>query len=150
MKEIKKEIFFYQAECGDASRIRYLGDDGKYHNIFIDAGFRRTFKDVIAPHVKEIQAIDESIDLWIVSHIHDDHIGGIEQFIKQVEYGEIKDTIDRWLYNRPRRTSQKIKNEQFISSTKSIGQGDILTQYLERINKIPEADLVSTLVPLDL
>ena len=46
MTETKKEIFFYQAECGDASRVRYFGNDGKYHNIFIDAGYRRTFKNV--------------------------------------------------------------------------------------------------------
>jgi beta-lactamase superfamily II metal-dependent hydrolase len=150
MKETKKEIFFYQAECGDASRIRYLGSDGKYHNIFIDAGYRRTFKNIISPHLNEIQTSDESIDLWIVSHIHDDHIGGIEQFIKQVESGESKDTINSWFYNRPRRTNQVIENKESISSAKSIRQGDILSKYLERINKVPNKDIVSNSTPIDL
>lgn len=150
MKETKKEIFFYQAECGDASRIRYYGSDEKYHNIFIDAGYRKTFKNIISPHIKQIQTSQESIDLWIVSHIHDDHIGGIEQFIKQVETGESKDTIDRWLYNRPRRTNQLAEDKKMVSVPKSVGQGDILAKYLESINKLPEEDIVSGMEPIDI
>ncbi|MEZ4888143.1 MAG: MBL fold metallo-hydrolase [Chitinophagales bacterium] len=150
MKEIKKEIFFYQAECGDASRIRYYGSDGKYHNIFIDAGYRRTFKGIISSHVNEIQASDESIDLWIVSHIHDDHIGGIEQFIKQTKSGESKDTTNLWLYNRPRRTNQYTKDNKSVSVARSIRQGDILSKYLESINKVPTRDIVSSIKPIDL
>lgn len=150
MKEIKKELFFYQAECGDASRIRYLGSDGNYHNIFIDAGYRRTYKNIISPHVNDIQASGESIDLWIVSHIHDDHIGGIEQFIKQVKTGESKDTINKWFYNRPRRTNQSTENKNPVSAPKSIRQGDILAKYLENVDKIPEQDIVSSKEPIDL
>lgn len=150
MKEIKKELFFYQAECGDASRIRYLGSDGNYHNIFIDGGYEKTFKSIISPHVNEIQSDGESIDLWIVSHIHDDHIGGIEQYIKQVETGESKDTIIKWLYNRPRRTNHLAQGLNNVSRPKSIRQGDILSEYLESINKVPVQDIVSELEPIDI
>lgn len=150
MKEIRKEIFFYQAECGDASRVRYYGNDGKYRNIFIDAGYRKTFKNIISHHIRETQAKEESIDLWIVSHIHDDHIGGIEQFIKQVETGESTDTVNKWFYNRPRRTNQSIEGKKSVSVAKSIRQGDILSNYLEGIDKIPEEDIVSSIEPIDL
>lgn len=150
MKETKKEVFFYKAECGDASRVRYLGNDGKYHNILIDAGYKRTFKNVISSHIKEIQASNESIDLWIVSHIHDDHIGGIEQFIIQVKNGESKDSINNWFYNRPRRTNQSLEDKKSVSSTKSINQGDVLAKYLESVNKIPEKDIISSIKPIDL
>ncbi|WP_340102674.1 MBL fold metallo-hydrolase [Rhodohalobacter sp. 8-1] len=150
MKEIKKEIFFYQAECGDASRVRFYGSDGKYHNVFIDAGYRRTFRNVISSHVKDIQASDESIDLWIVSHIHDDHIGGVEQFIKQIKTGESKDTINKWFYNRPRRTNQSTQDKNLVSASKSIRQGDILAEYLESIDKIPLQDIVTCEEPIDL
>lgn len=150
MKEIKKELFFYQAECGDASRIRYLGSDGNYHNVFIDAGYGRTYKNIISPHMNEIQTNGESIDLWIVSHIHDDHIGGIEQFIKQVKTGESNDKINKWLYNRPRRTNQSTQNKNLVSAPKSIRQGDILAEYLECIDKIPQQDIVSSEEPIDL
>lgn len=150
MKETKKELFFYQAECGDASRIRYFGNDGKYHNIFIDAGYRRTFKNIISSHVKQIQTIEESIDLWVVSHIHDDHIGGIEQFIKQVKTGESLDTTKKWFYNRPRRTNQSTEDKKSVSAPKSIRQGDILAKYLESIDKTPEEDIISSIEPINL
>lgn len=150
MTETKKEIFFYQAECGDASRIRFLGNDGKYHNVFIDAGYKRTFKNIISTHINEIQASNESIDLWVLSHIHDDHIGGIEQFISQIKSGESIDTTTRWFYNRPRRTSQISKGTQSVSYAKSIRQGDIISNYLESINKTSEEDIVSSTASLDL
>lgn len=150
MKEIKKEIFFYQAECGDASRVRYYGSDGRYHNIFIDAGYSNTFKNILSPHIKEIQANNESIDLWIISHIHDDHIGGIEQYIKQIGTGESIDTINHWFYNRPRISNQSTENKKSVSSAKSIKQGDFLSKYLESIDKIPEGDIVSSINPIDL
>lgn len=150
MEEVKKEIFFYQAECGDASRVRYYGNDGKYHNIFIDAGYKRTFKNVISSHVKEIQASNESIDLWVVSHIHDDHIGGIEQFIRQVQTGESKDTVNKWVYNCPRRVKQSIENKRSVSVAKSIRQGDILSRYLKGINKTPKEDIIASAEPIDI
>ena len=144
------EIFFYRAECGDAFRVRYLGNDGNFHNIFIDSGYRKTFKNIISPHIKQIQKSQESIDLWIVSHIHDDHIGGIEQFINQVNTGESKDTIEKWLYNLPRRTNQLSEDKKKVSVARSIGQGDIFAKYLQSINKVPEQDIVSGLEPIDL
>lgn len=142
MTDIKKEIYFYPAGCGDASRMRYLGNDGRYHNIFIDSGYRKTFKNIINHQIKEIQINNEPIDLWIVSHIHDDHIGGIEQFIIQIQTGESQDTIDSWFYNRPRRVNQSADNKKSVSSPKSIRQGDILAKYLEYIKKLPAEDIV--------
>jgi glyoxylase-like metal-dependent hydrolase (beta-lactamase superfamily II) len=105
MKETKMDIYFYKAECGDASRIRFYGTDDKYHNVFIDSGYRRTFKNIIDSQIQEIIENEEIIDLWIISHIHDDHIGGIEQYIKQIEIGQSKDIVYSWFYNNPRRNN---------------------------------------------
>ncbi len=150
MKETKKSIYFYKAECGDAARIRYLGNDGEYHNIFIDSGYRRTFKNIIARHINEIQANEEAIDLWIISHIHDDHIGGIEQYLRQIEIGQSIDTVESWFYNSPRKGNRRIKEDSVnVSGAKSIRQGDILSQYLEAKGKLPEKDIVFGLEPID-
>jgi beta-lactamase superfamily II metal-dependent hydrolase len=149
MKEINKEIFFYKSECGDAARIRYLGTDGEYHNIFIDSGYKRTFKNIISKHINEIQVTNEMIDLWVVSHIHDDHIGGIQQFVKQIELGQSKDTINKWFYNCPRRTNLIRDVSNSPSNVKSIRQADIFSGYLNRINKIAEEDIVSSSIPID-
>ena len=47
------EIKFFQAECGDAASIRFLGNDNKYHNIFIDAGYERTFRHALETKIQE-------------------------------------------------------------------------------------------------
>ena len=150
MIETKKSIYFYKAECGDAARIKYLGNDGKYHNIFIDSGYQRTFKNIISSHINEIQANEEDIELWVISHIHDDHIGGIEQFLKQIEIGQSTDTVKTWFYNGPRKSNENIKeSNNTISSAKSVKQGDALSNYLEGIGKLPKNDIVFSLEPLD-
>jgi len=82
------EITFIDAGCGDAVHIRFLGNDKKIHNILIDGGtekgsvypegLRKTLEKIVSSH-------DEYIDLWILSHIDDDHIGGILRLLKDDE-----------------------------------------------------------------
>ncbi len=151
MKETKKYIYFYKAGCGDAARIKYLGDDGRYHNIFIDSGKRKTFKNHITLHIKEMESNGEDIDLWVISHIHDDHIGGVEQYIKQIKTGQSNDIVRDWLYNSLRINNKIIReNSGRMSAAKSIRQGDLLTQYLKYKGGLPKKDIVFDLEPLDL
>ena len=127
------EIKFYQAECGDAAKIRFLGTDQKYHNIIVDSGYERTFRHVLADEIKEIETQKEAIDLWVISHIHDDHIGGVTSYIKSIKLGEIDDAVNSWFYNVPR--VQKLPNSvatSSISEAKSISQGDLLLEYLSK------------------
>ena len=143
-------IYFYKAECGDAARIKYLGSDGKYHNIFIDSGYRRTFKNIIAQHIKEIQVNKEGIELWVISHHHDDHIGGVEQYLKQIAIGQSKDSVKAWFYNSPRVSNDNIHiSAETVSVAKSMRQGDMLSQYLQSKDKLPKNDIVFGLKPLD-
>ena len=143
------EIKFFQAECGDAAAIRYLGNDNKYHNIFIDSGYERTFRHALELEIQEIIKRDEQIDLWIVSHIHDDHIGGIIKYIDCVNYGEFNDVVVKYIYNPPR-------NYDFIESNKSaskivsIDQGDILFEHIKSKNKLHDIDIVDIVEPIEL
>jgi hypothetical protein len=142
------EIYFYNAECGDAARIRFKGSDNKMHNIFIDSGYERTFRFALADVINSIQALGERIDLWIVTHIHDDHIGGIVAYIKAIKSGEFKDIVDDWCFNPPRIPILQ-GLQSVISESTSIGQGDILTNYLITINKLPDIDSISTIPKFD-
>ncbi len=137
------ELFCYQAECGDAIRIRYIGNDQRPHNIFLDSGYERTFRHVLQYEINSLIQAGEFIDLWIVSHIHDDHIGGIIKYIKLINDDEFEDITQRWLYNPPRRYVQRTQNCEDVSSAKSIRQGDILYNYLFQNNKLPESDIIS-------
>lgn len=69
------EVYAYNAGKGDCIRIRF-GNDHDYHNIFIDTGVTRfgpTFRSIL----EEIQIAGEALDLLILTHVDDDHIGGI-------------------------------------------------------------------------
>lgn len=137
------ELFCYQAECGDAIRIKYIGNDKKPHNIFLDSGYERTFRHILQYEINSLIQSGEFIDLWIVSHIHDDHIGGIIKYIKLIDDDEFEDITQKWFYNPPRKYSQHVKNSDDVSSVKSIRQGDILYDFLFQKNKLPKSDIIS-------
>lgn len=142
-------IRFYQVECGDAASISYNGDDGKEHTIFIDAGYERTFRDVLS---KEIDKIGGHIDLWIISHIHDDHIGGAISYVHSIQNREREDVVSNWLYNPPFFIKNAPTNtlENSTSTASSIAQGETLTLYLAQIKKLPLADITNSLLPFNL
>ena len=146
------EIYTYQAECGDATRIRFLGSDGMQHNIFIDGGFERTFRDVLQHDVKKIKVENECIDLWIVSHIHDDHIGGIIAYLKAIKNGEEGDIVNEWFYNPPRDFKEAAPTAETseISSAKSIRQGDSLLHYLKSHKKKYNSNVCSDMPVINL
>lgn len=143
------EVNFYQAECGDAASIRYFGNDNKYHNIFIDSGYSRTFRYVIEEVIQKIIENNEKIDLWVISHIHDDHIGGIVKYIDTIQTGEYSDIVEQFLYNPPREY-ESIKPTKNISEFMSIDQGDTLYEYIKSKDKLLNFDITNSLDPIDI
>jgi beta-lactamase superfamily II metal-dependent hydrolase len=77
------EIKFLSVGCGDAIHIRFAGDDGKFHNILIDGGVEKgdIYPQTLHAEIKAIVEKKEIIDLWVITHIDDDHVGGILRFI---------------------------------------------------------------------
>jgi beta-lactamase superfamily II metal-dependent hydrolase len=141
-------VKFFRAECGDAAAIRYYGNDSKFHNIFIDSGYARTFRYVLEDEIKNIIELGERIDLWIISHIHDDHIGGVLKYIETIKSGEFEDIVDQFFYNPPRKYDFN-ESLHTVSNPVSINQGDTLFEYLKSTNKLLEIDLTKTLSPFD-
>lgn len=76
----------------DAIIIRFTGDDGLEHNIFVDGGniCSRTFcyTNRLKNELELLFAMGESIDLWVITHIDNDHIGGLYHFINDSEFFE--------------------------------------------------------------
>lgn len=146
------EIYFYQAECGDAARIRFYDSDKNPKNILIDSGYERTFNHVLKSEIKEIIQNKERIDICIISHIHDDHIGGIIKYIKTINSGELEDIVNTWFYNPPRdyKIIQTDKQEEFISSPASISQGDDLYNYINSNRKSLDYDITNKLKQISL
>lgn len=144
------EVTFYKAECGDAARIRFLGNDNKFHNIFIDSGYDRTFRFVLIEEIKDIAKRGEMIDLWLLSHIHDDHIGGISKYLDLINSGELNDIVSKWFYNVPRSYSFKPRNLKNASQASSIKQGDKIFEYLKNNNKLLSNDITNELESINL
>lgn len=143
-------LTFYQSECGDAAKLSFIGNDNKQHHIFIDGGYERTFRDNIRKDIEEIISRNEVIDCWIVTHIHDDHIGGVKKYIDYIASGELKDIVSHWIYNAPRfeNSPQSLKFD--VSTAKSIGQGDILYNYLLSIGKSSAFDFTNETKNIDI
>ena len=139
-------IRFYQVECGDAASIHYQGTDGKQRNIFIDAGYERTYRDILDSEIKEITNKGEQIDLWVISHIHDDHIGGAMAFIKSIKADGTKDIASMWWYNPPYSPNLvSVERKVKVSEAVSFAQGEKLSSYLIQKGKLPEVDITNDL-----
>lgn len=54
-------------------------------NILIDGGTAKTYYRVLKPKLQELNRLGKCIDLLVVTHIDDDHIGGILELLKENE-----------------------------------------------------------------
>lgn len=77
----------------DAILIRFTGEDGCVHNIIVDGGEISSTKYCYTDRLKkELEALfgrGEAIDLWVITHIDNDHIGGLYNFINDTEFYEV-------------------------------------------------------------
>lgn len=81
------------AEYGDSLWIEY-GPTTKPMRILIDCGTKEVFKNTLRARIKALSPTDRHFELFIVSHIDADHIGGAIDFIAEskelgVTFGDI-------------------------------------------------------------
>jgi beta-lactamase superfamily II metal-dependent hydrolase len=119
----KLEIKIYKVKCGDCFYIRYISDK-KVINIFIDAGYAGTYKKTFRNDVKDIIKNGEKIDLFVITHIDQDHIKGMTPFIK--EFGI--DIIEELWFNHPEKFEVRESNTEINVSVK---QGINLRDYFQ-------------------
>lgn len=142
------EIKFFNAGCGDGIHIRFTGDDGRYHNILIDGGTENghLYDVTIRKEIEQIIKRQEIIDLWIITHIDDDHIGGIlrlindEAIFNQLDISKTKIwyNYSQWDYDTGIRNTnlksvrQGIKLREFLS--KNVHLSEFITDELGTID----------------
>lgn len=142
------DVFFYKAECGDAARISFV-DNGKPHHILIDSGYERTYRNILGSEIQTIHANKERIDLWVISHIHDDHIGGAVNYINAINNNRANNIIDKWWYNPPR-FNKTLSTASGVSKAVSIAQGDALTSFLQSTKHVPQSQIVNLQNPVSI
>jgi len=125
-------IQFFDAQGGDAIWIRYLGDDGGWHNILIDGGYIGSYSTLFKPVIDAIAEAEEYIDLWVITHVDLDHIGAIVSFTKDLTIKEKGKLVRSYWFNH---ATYKIPDS---NSSGKVGykQGIDLRTYLADINKL--------------
>ncbi len=125
-KTHKISFHYYDTGGGDAIHIRFLGEDSNWHNILIDGGYAREYKNTFAQLIKEILAADEIVDYWIISHIDRDHIGSVLGFLQDKTIKDKSKAVKGFIFNS---TSEPI---QIPSEKISVRDGITLREYIKK------------------
>jgi metal-dependent hydrolase (beta-lactamase superfamily II) len=133
-----------QVLFGDAIVIKFKGNDGIYHNIFVDGGFSSTYVRTIGRETRKIVERGERIDLFIITHIDQDHIGGVLNYLR--ENGE-KNLVDEYWFNwSDNRVVQMLPNNCKISYS----QGITLREFLKKNGEINSGIIHDGLEPFNI
>lgn len=130
------EIKFLPAGCGDAIHIRFVGNDGHHHNILIDGGAERhdIYEKGIRQALVSIRDKKEIVDLWIITHIDDDHVGGILRFIRDESFYATFDLKRTTFWYNAWHSDYEVK--PLRSTKKSVEQGIRLREHLKSIAQV--------------
>ncbi|MBQ7382040.1 MAG: hypothetical protein IJV61_03325 [Paludibacteraceae bacterium] len=83
---------------GDFFVIKYEGVSGARHVVLLDMGYQSAYFEA----KKTALAGVEKIDLCVLSHIHEDHIGGALRYVNEVCEGEDEPRVKEWWFNTKR------------------------------------------------
>ncbi len=89
-------VKMYPAENGDCFLIS-LGEESRKH-ILIDCGYADTYHNYLKNDLQMLKKLGEKIDLFIVTHIDEDHILGAIAFIEENNESKIIEIEEVW-YN---------------------------------------------------
>lgn len=82
MEKLKLKVL--PAFWGDSILVSF-GEEDDIKNILIDGGIGRAYDRVLKNELEEIKSKGQSIDLLVITHIDDDHIGGIIKLFEDTE-----------------------------------------------------------------
>lgn len=134
------KIQFLPAGCGDAIILRFDDSLGNKRLIVVDFGRehyseQENMINSLSSHLKECGAID----LFVVTHMDNDHIGGVVSLFKK-EKVEITDNVEEWWLNH----SLEIAKEKGIDNRKiSASQELDLKEFLLKQGKCPDEPILA-------
>ncbi|WKK60347.1 ComEC/Rec2 family competence protein [Sphingobacterium sp. BN32] len=132
------KIKFLPAFNGDCILVSFEYENRK-RNILVDGGVPRTYLRHLKPELEKLIQQEENIDLLIVTHIDDDHIGGIKElyqdaalnkdFIKEVWFNS-GDLLSDY-FNSARESIRAVEIIKTDQTNMSVGQGVTLEKALK-------------------
>lgn len=131
IRECDMRLFSYRAKCGDAFHLQYKGESGKLRNIFLDMGYSKTYTQVLKGVISNLVGASEQIDALFLSHIHDDHIGGVSRFVNDIQKDSaLGNVVSRWIYNAPRKYDFEQTNDNKNGVLCGIVSGDKVYEHI--------------------
>lgn len=140
MKILSIKIKVLKAEHGDSILLEFNDKDGQNHHILIDGGIARTYNVRLKDKIEAIVNKEEFIDIAIITHIDDDHIGGIIELIEDIKASKFNyDPVKHYWFNY----DEIIKKFLVDSSNKiSFTQGNRLETLLKDIGKWDDCEVI--------
>ncbi|MCK5918329.1 MAG: MBL fold metallo-hydrolase [Cocleimonas sp.] len=83
---MKFDLHVLKAMSGDSLLLSYIGNDNKEHNLLIDGGKPNTYKNSIKKIINNI----ELLDYVFITHIDNDHIGGVLKLLGSNSSDKVK------------------------------------------------------------
>lgn len=154
---MKLNIKMLEAFHGDCFLIT-LEYNGCVKNIIVDGGISKTYIRSLQSEIESIiEAEDQNIDIMFITHVDDDHIGGIISFFEDDEVD--KSIVKRVIYNSALTISKKLRTkydssrEIHINKTTerkaSYQQGKTLENELLKYNLL-ESKVIKALDKIDI
>lgn len=129
-------ILSFKAENGDAFLIKFDNNQ----NILIDMGMPKSYENEIRQELIKLKKAEQKIDLLIISHIDEDHIGGAIKFLEENKNNEIIEISEIWHNSYKHLQFEKTKalevEEDTLSILKSIIKQNQTTDIQEGIQNI--------------
>lgn len=129
-------ILSFKAEKGDAFLIKFDNNQ----NILIDMGMPKSYENEIRQELIKLKKAEQKIDLLIISHIDEDHIGGAIKFLEENKNNEIIEISEIWHNSYKHLQFKKTKalevEEDTLSILKSIIKQNQTTDIQEGIQNI--------------
>lgn len=108
---MKLKIKMLQAFNGDSFLISL--QDNTTKNIVVDGGISKTYIRDLSLEIESIMSKGQDIDLMFITHVDDDHIGGIISFFEDDEAD--KSIVKRVIYNSALTISKNLNTEYDFS-----------------------------------
>jgi beta-lactamase superfamily II metal-dependent hydrolase len=151
-------IKFLKANNGDCILISFQDTDGNQRNILVDGGTPQTYYNSgqnsngeLYHTIEEIKAKGQSIDLLILTHIDEDHIGGILKWM-ELDKKAYKLIGNVWFnsgktianyFNKKENEDLNINLEIFKTTNTSIAQAKNFEDYIEQ-HKIWDKEIIKS------
>ena len=111
---------------GDCIILQWDSVSGDKRTVMLDSGTQAAYCKYIRGLLSQL---NYDIDLWVISHFHSDHIGGVLKYIDDLNGGIINTRCRRWMFNFIDIEGSSILCDQ-ASIAESVKQGSKLSLFL--------------------